>query len=103
MDLNKYLSKVGKTTADIQRIYHGLNRCCRCGCGGKYFERGSAGFTRAMNKMQNKSFEPLAEGDLVHMPNGQTYKSEGIDIDKVYVNIPYNAENDKCYCIYFKN
>lgn len=103
MDLSKYLSKVGKTVNDVQKIYHGLDHCCRCGCGGKYFKRGSVGFTRAMNTMQSDSFEPLKPGDIVHTRDGRVLKSESVDVDMIYVNIPYNGETDKCYCIYFKN
>lgn len=36
---------------DVLEIYTGLEEGCRCGCQGKYYEKGSgAGFTRALNK-----------------------------------------------------
>ena len=34
----------------IGRIYTGLEAGCRCGCHGRYFEPGTVGFTRALNK-----------------------------------------------------
>lgn len=37
-------------TRPVSRIYTGLECGCRCGCHGRYFEPGSIGFTRAMNK-----------------------------------------------------
>ena len=36
---------------NVLKIYTGLEKGCRCGCHGKYHEKGSgAGFTRALNK-----------------------------------------------------
>ena len=34
----------------IHQIYTGLEAGCRCGCHGRYFEPGTIGFTRALNK-----------------------------------------------------
>lgn len=105
MDLNSYLSKIGKTVDDVQKIYHGLDHCCRCGCGGNYFDRGSRGFTRAMNKMLSAEFKPLEVGMDVHTRDGRYLQSTGVEIDgvfNVYVNIPYNGMTDKCYCLYFE-
>ena len=37
-------------TRGIVQIYTGAERGCRCGCKGKYFNKGSMGFSRARNK-----------------------------------------------------
>lgn len=88
MKLAELLEKNNKSIDGITKIYHGKNRWCRCGCGGKYFEKGEKGFTRALNELQKDSFVP---GDY-----------EEIDVQNVYVNIPqgYEEEN-RCYCLYF--
>lgn len=39
------------------RVYTGLEEGCRCGCHGRYFESGSVGFARALNKA--KKLNPL--------------------------------------------
>ena len=81
----------------------GLCNCCRCGCGGRYFDAGTVGFKRALNKIQKPDFEPLAEGTEVIAPaHGHSIvKSEGIVYDRTYLDIPYNKDNDKCFCLYF--
>ena len=50
------LGKVGKKEEDIEKIYHGLDHWCRCGCGGNYFYRDNKGFKRAINAMKKDDF-----------------------------------------------
>ena len=83
------LAEFGKTEKDIERIYHGLDHNCRCGCGGRYFEAGERGFTRAVNQMKKAEF--------------RAFEIEGKVDGKVHwLNIPEQWTNDMCYCIYFK-
>lgn len=83
------LAECGKTEKDIKRIYHGLDNHCRCGCGGRYFEAGERGFTRAINKMKKEDFRAF---DIKGRVNGKVH----------WLNIPEQWTNDMCYCIYFK-
>lgn len=100
MDLIAELSRKNRTIDQITKIYHGLENCCRCGCGGKYFKRGTRGFTRALNTIQKPKFKALAEGELMHTSYGVAI-CRGIDHGSNYLDIPYNANTDKCYCLYF--
>ena len=103
MNLIAELATHNRKITDIKRIYHGLCNCCRCGCGGRYFDAGTVGFKRALNKIQKPDFKPLAEGTEVIAPaHGHSIvKSEGIVYDRTYLDIPYNKDNDKCFCLYF--
>ena len=110
LDLNAVLAEIGKTPADIKKIYHGLDHCCRCGCGGKYFYRDKPedkhGFTRAMNKLLSGKFEVREKGEEHFVKlHGCNEVCEGIDVgpSKIYVNIPEANTDDKCYCLYFDN
>lgn len=88
MKLAELLTVNGKSVEDITQIYHGKNKWCRCGCGGKYFEKGERGFTRALNAMQKESF---VAGDY-----------EPVEFGSTYVNIPEGEEyQNKAYCLYF--
>ena len=101
MDLIAELAKHNKKVEDIIKVYHGLCNCCRCGCKGSYFEMGTKGFTRALNTIQKPDFTPLTENTLVWAPaHHDNVKSEGVVFGGNYLD-PYNAENDKCYCLYF--
>ena len=86
MTLNEILNQAGRSLEDIKEIYHGRDHACRCGCCGNYFDRGSRGFTRAINQMNKPEFKNYE----VNAPEG-----------KNYINISYDDYNDKCYCVYF--
>lgn len=106
LDFNKLLETAGWKEEDISRIYHGGDHVCRCGCAGRYFERGSRGFTRALNALK-RGFMTESAGDKVHVTgygHNEVQISEGIDIETDYINIPeYNAPNhNRCYCLYRK-
>lgn len=73
---------------NITEIYRGRDNYCRCGCGGVYHNKGSKGFTQALNR--------LSKGIDAYM-----FCNRKVEYGKTYINIPYDAENDKCYCIYF--
>ena len=36
----------------VENIYTGRESGCRCGCNGRYFDPGTTGFTRALNKIK---------------------------------------------------
>lgn len=100
MNLVSTLAKYNRKLSDITRIYSGRENCCRCGCGGRYFDRGTVGFTRAINKMKRDDFKPLPKGADMYASYG-LQKSRGIEFGENYVDIPYDSDNDKCYCLYF--
>ena len=83
MDISKLIAP--KQISQITSLYYGTDHACRCGCSGSYFEPGSRGFKLHMNTLAR-----LAE------PAGKV-ESE----DDVYVNIPTDADRDKCVCLYF--
>ena len=101
MNLTTTLSTIGKTTADIVKIYHGKDHACRCGCCGRYFEPGELGFKRAMNAILKDSFTPLEPFTEVIDKWGSIWKSDGLEVNDDYVNIPYDRDHDKCYTLYF--
>ena len=104
MELIKLLNEHGKKLEDVKRIYHGLCNCCRCGCNGKYFDMGSRGFSRALNAIQDPEFKPLAEGTVVWAPARHEHvKSEGAVYVGTCLDIPYDKDTDKCYCLYFED
>jgi len=90
-----------RTREQITRIYHGLENCCRCGCGGKYHASGSRGFKMAISKMQKPDFHIVEAGDPMWSRQYGIRKSEGVTYGPNYIDIPYDAEHDKCYCLYF--
>ena len=103
-NLNEALNHAGWTEDDIMRIYHGGDPVCRCGCAGKYFDRGTPGFTRALNKLK-RGFVTESKGDKVYVTgygHNEWQVSDGIDIKTDYINIPeYSAANhNRCYCLY---
>ena len=82
MDITKLIAP--NRLDQITRLYYGTDHACRCGCCGNYFEPGDRGFKMHMNKLAR-----LAE------PAGE------VESDDVYVNIPTDADRDKCVCLYF--
>lgn len=85
MKLDEILKLNNWNESDITRIYYGKSHTCRCGCHGTYHERGSRGFTKAINA--------LKRGVLV-MPISKD------DVGDNYININIEYTNDKCYCLY---
>lgn len=100
MNLNEVLNASSHFISDITKIYHGKENCCRCGCKGRYFKPNDVGFKRALNAMQKASFIPLQKGVDMQAYDG-IRKCEGIVYGENYIDIPYDAERDKCYCLYF--
>ena len=88
--LEEILTNANKTIDDIEKIYFGKDHCCRCGCGGDYFEANceedARGFKRNLNKINTK---PLRIDEIEY-------------VDDIYVNIPLVNGNDKCVTIYWK-
>ena len=50
MNLIAELAKHNRKITDIKRIYSGLCNCCRCGCGGRYFDAGVSAAERGSAK-----------------------------------------------------
>ena len=104
-NLNETLAKAGWTEDTIQKIYRGGDHVCRCGCAGKYYVRGSRGFTRALNELR-RGFLTEEAGDKVHVTgwgHDEIVTSEGIDINRnIYIDIPIATDprHNKCYCLY---
>lgn len=83
--LDEILKLNGWNESDITKIYYGKSHCCRCGCRGTYHERGSRGFTKAMNALKR---------GVLAMPTSKD------DVGSNYINIDLEYTNDKCYCLY---
>ena len=102
MNITETLAQANLTIEDITRIYHGKDHECRCGCKGRYFEKGTAGFKRALRTIQSDKFSPLKKGDrMMHSQRHCWVETEGVEVDDCFINIPYDAEHDKCYTLYF--
>lgn len=103
-NLEKTLAGAGWTEDSIKRIYHGGDHVCRCGCAGRYFERGSIGFSRAMHKLR-KGFVTESKGDEVYVTgygHDEIQVSDGVVNGGIYINIPIYTDphHNKCYCLY---
>ena len=104
-NLNEALAEAGWTEDTIQKIYHGGDLACRCGCAGKYYLRGERGFTRALNKLR-RGFLTEEAGDKVHVTgwgHDEDVISDGIEINPDgYIDIPIATDprHNKCYCLY---
>ena len=104
-NLNETLAQAGWTEDTIQKIYHGGDHVCRCGCAGRYFLRGERGFTRALNTLR-KGFLTEEAGDKVYVTgygHNEMQISNGISIyPKCYINIPIATDprHNKCFCLY---
>lgn len=96
MSFEELLNECGMREENIEKIYHGLDEHCRCGCGGRYFYKNisldKVGFNRALNAMKKKDFMTI---------NIEARKF-GKNNDEMYINIPEYDKDNKCYCIYFK-
>ena len=104
LDFEKVLSNAGWSEDSITRIYHGGDYVCRCGCAGNYLERGTRGFTRALNILR-KGFMTDEKGDKIWVSgygHNEQHISDGIDISDNYINIPIanDPRHNKCYCLY---
>lgn len=84
---------------DITKIYYGLDNSCRCGCGGTYHEPGERGFKTKLTKIAKAV--PLEKGARTYNRYNGSFLSPGIERGGNYVNIPVDAEHDKCFCVYF--
>ena len=103
-DFAKTLKDAGWTEESITRIYHGGDNVCRCGCAGRYFERGSHGFTRALNALR-RGFNTETKGEKVYVSgygHNEYQISDGVWICENFINIPeYDAPNhNRCYCLF---
>ena len=115
MKLEEILKTAGWKLNDVKKIYSGLDHCCRCGCGGNYYDRGTVGFKRILNKLIAGKVIPYPAGTERYVVGGghREYLIEvGIDyggsayyngeIPKKfnYINIPIAGTSNKCYCLY---
>lgn len=102
MNIDEILKSFNLDMNDVKRIYHGYDHSCRCGCGGRYFERGERGFTRAVNALRKPETIYLERGTAVVTRHGERGVSDGFVVGQTFVNIPYDAARDKCYTLYFE-
>lgn len=115
MTLDEILKPAGWTVDDIKKIYSSLDHCCRCGCGGKYHDRGTIGFKRILNKLIAGKVTPYPAGKERHILGaghnevieevGIDYGGSAYDGGKIpkkfnYINIPIDETSNKCYCLY---
>ena len=103
-NLKTTLAKAGWTEDSITRIYHGGDHVCRCGCAGTYLERGTRGFTRALNALR-KGFMTESEGERIYVSgygHNEEQRSDGVEINGNYINVPIydDPRHNKCYCLY---
>jgi hypothetical protein len=68
----------------VTKIYLGKDRCCRCGCGGEYVERGEPIFEKRLRRFAAK---------------WATYEPKEYDDDENYLNLSYG--NDRALTVYF--
>lgn len=103
-NLDETLAAFGWKESDITKIYHGGDHVCRCGCAGNYFDRGTRGFTRALNALR-RGFNTETAGEKVFVSgygHNEEQVSDGVSCGGNYINIPeFDAPNhNKCYCLY---
>ena len=107
-NLDETLKSAGWSEDSIAKIYHGGDHVCRCGCAGRYFERGTLGFSRAMRKLR-EGFLTEEKGDKVYVSgygHNEEQTSEGVEIEPgCYINVPVadDPRHNKCYCLYRKD
>lgn len=87
MNLIEILAQYGLTLDDVKQIYYGGDHVCRCGCKGRYANRGTPLFKRYLKRI---AATPLA-GEVE------------IADDKYWLNLPTDTSTDigKCFCLYF--
>lgn len=87
MEIEAILEKIGRRPEDVTKIYYGGDNVCRCGCKGRYAEKGTPLFRRYMTKMAKT---PLAAD--ARWPE-----------DGYWVNLPTDVSTrvGKCFCLYF--
>lgn len=115
MKLEDIIKPAGWTIDSITRIYSGLDHCCRCGCGGKYHERGTIGFKRILNKLITGKVVPYPAGKKRHVTGaghnevieevgidygGSAYDGGKMPANVDYINIPIDETSNRCYCLY---
>lgn len=115
MTLDCILAPAGWKPEDITKIYSGLDHCCRCGCGGKYYDRGTIGFKRILNKLIAGKVTPYPRGKQRYVRGGGhnevledpglDYGGSAYDDGKIpknfnYINIPIDETSNRCYCLY---
>lgn len=88
MKIEDILNKYGLNIEDIQQIYYGGDNVCRCGCRGKYADKGTPLFKRYLTKI------------------GKTELAGPVEVaeDKFWVNLPTDTSTvvGKCFCLYFE-
>jgi len=89
MELEKTLNEHGLKAEDVRQIYYGGDHVCRCGCKGRYANRGTPLFKRYMTNLSKA--RPVGEIEVAP--------------DKYWVNIPVDDSTDmgRCFCLYFRD
>lgn len=91
MNIYKILDEFNCTIDDVKEIYYGGDRCCRCGCKGKYAKAGTPLFKRYLTKIAKTK---LAKGSNI------SYAKRLSKPD--WINLPIDTSTmiGKCYCLY---
>lgn len=90
-------------TERIEQIYTGSENACRCGCAGRYFEPGSKGFARALNKLTRLNptvKRPTESDDLNQMIYDNRDSGEAVTDNNEWIDFAY--PDDKTITVYFK-
>lgn len=84
----------GLDLSQLTRIYSGKNHCCRCGCGGRYFEKSDKSFQSVLARLERMMRDNCKDSEEADC---------GRDGAGGWVNIPYgHPRSNKCYCLFFK-
>lgn len=72
----------------VSKVYQGIDRVCRCGCGGEYYEA----------KQDSEKVEKLLKKAKKYITEGVQY-----EIYEFGINVPTHdkSERGKCVMIYF--
>jgi hypothetical protein len=106
----KYMQFNDIEHGDILRIYTGHESGCRCGCRGHYYDPGTKGFTRALNKITklNPTVKMLEPGDDINEALALVEPDEAVSTilcepEAKESWLDYCLPGDRTITIYFKN
>jgi len=85
----------------VERIYTGHEHGCRCGCLGRYFDPGTTGFTRALNKIKklNPTVKVVEANDDINAACAEV--AEGVAICDGSLFVDLCLPNDRTITVYY--
>ena len=98
-------TKFANFIGEIESIYTGRESGCRCGCLGNYFDPGTRGFTRALNKISR--LDPMVKyiddfSDRADLNHALSEEHEGHAVSDGREWIDLCLPNDRTITIYYK-